>query len=86
MIQQGLTTSFKLELLQGVQSFGTGDMKLALYKILYPEFDIRYEYYSGQSNAMLYPSCLAILYVKGVPHFVVNTLFHVADSHKGGTP
>lgn len=31
MIQQGLTTSFKQELLTGVQSFGTGDMKLALY-------------------------------------------------------
>jgi hypothetical protein len=31
VIQQGLTTSFKQELLQGVQSFGTGDMKLALY-------------------------------------------------------
>ena len=34
MIQQGLTTSFKQELLQGVQSFGTGDMKLALYTAL----------------------------------------------------
>lgn len=31
MIQQGLTTSFKQELLQGTQSLGTGDMKLALY-------------------------------------------------------
>lgn len=31
MIQQGLTTSFKQELLEGVQSLGTGDLKLALY-------------------------------------------------------
>lgn len=31
MIQQGLTTSFKQEILQGTQSLGTGDLKIALY-------------------------------------------------------
>lgn len=30
-IQQGLTTSFKQELLLGTQSLGTGDLKIALY-------------------------------------------------------
>lgn len=34
MIQQGLTTSFKQELLLGTQSLGTGDLKMALYTSL----------------------------------------------------
>ena len=34
MIQQGLTTSFKQEILQGTQSLGTGDLKIALYTAL----------------------------------------------------
>lgn len=33
-IQQGLTTSFKQELLAGTQSLGTGDLKIALYTAL----------------------------------------------------
>lgn len=31
MIQQGLTNSFKQEILLGTQSLGTGDLKMALY-------------------------------------------------------
>jgi len=31
VIQQGLTTSFKQEILEGIQSLGAGDLKLALY-------------------------------------------------------
>lgn len=33
-IQQGLTTSFKQEILLGTQSLGTGDLKIALYNAL----------------------------------------------------
>lgn len=33
-IQQGLTTSFKQEILLGTQSLGTGDLKMALYNAL----------------------------------------------------
>lgn len=34
MIQQGLTNSFKQEILLGTQSLGTGDLKIALYTAL----------------------------------------------------
>ncbi len=34
MIQQGLTTSFKQEILEGTQDLTTGDLKMALYTAL----------------------------------------------------